>query len=176
MASPDRRSPALHLLLSTAAAALCLGALLAASTQTSRTNPRANMPIALTGCLQTSAEPRVFLLTNAVRADEADEGGADQADEGEKKPAAAAAKTEGRTYRIVPLGAQLDLKSHVGERVDVGGRFVSTESLHGGPTSDAGKDKQSSSRVEKAAPPTVAVTYVRKVAATCGAAASDAKP
>lgn len=174
-----------RLLLSTASAALCLGALLAASdaSQTSRSSPRPGVPIALTGCLRASDEPRVFLLTNAIRAD-AD---ADQPDPDDAKPSPAApVKNEGRTYRIVPLGAQLDLKSHVGERVDVGGRLATTDVLHGPPsktgagaapeTDDpaAGKDKQNSSRLEKSPPPTIAVTYVRKVAATCGA--SGEKP
>jgi hypothetical protein len=147
------------------------------------------VPIALTGCLRASDEPRVFLLTNAVRADDdVDRGETDDAKSSASGAPATTAKNEGRTYRIVPLGAQLDLKSHVGEQVDVGGRLATTDSLHGtssksgggagaAPDADdpnAGKEKQSSSRLEKSPPPTIAVTYVRKVAATCGAA--GAKP
>lgn len=131
----------------------------------SRSSARAGMPIALTGCLEASDEPRVFLLTNAVRNDDE----ASQ-DEGEGKTAA---KKEGRTYRIVPLAApQLDLKSHVGEQVEVGGRLVSRDELHRQASSAKDADSKDADAIksDKPAPPTIAVTYVRKSASRCPSA------
>jgi hypothetical protein len=84
---------------------------------------RARPPISLTGCLRTSEEPRVFRLTGAVRADE-------ESDDG--SAAAAGSRTAGgRTYRLVPLGANVSLKAYVGQRVEVGGRFMDVDELHG---------------------------------------------
>lgn len=119
--------------------------------------PRPGLAIALTGCLEASAEPRVFLLTNAVRDDD------EAQDQDESNASTAASKGPGRTYRIVPLAApQLDLKSHVGEKVEVGGRFVTQEELHKLP-----KETDATGQSKPAAP-TIAVTYVRKSASSCG--------
>jgi hypothetical protein len=144
-------------LLITAAAAIAPIALAAAVQSAQRARPA----ISVTGCLKTSAEPRVFLLTGAVRADE-------EPDAGETPAAGAAAKTDGRSYRLVPLGANVILKPYVGKKVEVGGRFMTVDELH------RDESKSGSSQPAGKVPvATIAVTFIRTVAATCGDAGSS---
>lgn len=145
---------------------------------------RARPAIALTGCLETSDDPQVFLLTAATRADDDSDAPADPppspspspAPSSPASPSSPAPSTEssaasgtaskptpartgdGRTYRIVPLNPKVDVKSHVGEQVEVGGRVTA-------PSATAG--------AEKTPVTTIAVAYVRKIADRCGEPPSD---
>lgn len=165
----------------------------AASAQTAPARAqRARPAIALTGCLKTSDDPQVFLLTAATRADDDSDAPADPppspapspspspapsspaspsspapSPAPEPEPSAApgtASKPtpsrtgDGRTYRIVPLNPKVDVKSHVGEQVEVGGRVTAP------PTA---------ATAEKTPVTTIAVAYVRKIADRCGEPPSD---
>lgn len=145
---------------------------------------RARPAIALTGCLKTSDDPQVFLLTAATRADDDSDAPADPppapspapAPSSPASPSSPAPSTEpsaaagtaskpapartgdGRTYRIVPLNPKVDVKSHVGEQVEVGGRVTAPSAA---------------AAAEKTPVTTIAVAYVRKIADRCGASPSD---
>lgn len=150
-----------------------------AAAQTASGTQRNRPPVSLTGCLKAGGEPQVFLLTSAVRADEDSDAPEPPPPAAAPAPAPAPAPTpapspvgtptsppaaapakagDGRIYRIVPLNASVDVKSHVGEQVEVGGRVM---------------PRSPSAAAEKTPTTTVAVAYVRRIASTCGAPPAD---
>jgi hypothetical protein len=135
--------------------ALSLALVLSAQSQSSghkSHNAKGNR-ITVTGCLQAGTEPNTYVLNNAMGVIRGKSG----------KTPSQMARTED-TYKLVPEG-NLDLKSHVGHKVEVTGM----EEMMGSSSAGSMRSESSSSSGAESGmnAPELRVSKIRHISDTC---------
>jgi len=130
---------------------ICLALVVYAQTQRNSmgsASQEENRSMTLTGCLQAGSEPNTYTLSNVSMSRSRSSGAPNEM-----------ARTE-TSYKLIPEG-NVNLKDHVGHKVEITGTPAKEESSMGTSTSSSGEYSGTSSS------PELKVSSIRHIAKTC---------
>lgn len=129
--------------------------------------------VTLTGCLQPGTDPNTYILSGVTPSDMNDQSSESQGQEDQDQSQSGNMPSElargENTYTLIPDG-RVDLRSHVGQRVEVTGKIMESTSRmnqSSRATTPSGQSSTMHSQTEMTGQPQFRVSSIRQISDSC---------